>query len=373
MSTFSENKRGWKYDFVRKGRRYQSGYYRTKSEAMEAEAKKKEELKHPHAVALGAKTGLMEKTRTDMAFLDLINRRLDHVRAYNSRRHYNEYKYLARRWTKRWHGMMCSEISREMAESFILERAKVSKDTANKEIRYLKATFNFGKRKGLIPEDPITGIEFFPVEKSVRYVPSSEDIDRVIAVADSEMQDYLWTIRDTFGRMNEVNSLRWDDVDFLERTLTLYTRKKKGGNLTPRKVPMTNRLHGILSRRFAERDKSTQWIFWHTYWSKKTGEFVKGPYSERKRSMKTLCRKAGVRYFRYHALRHAGASLMDNNNVPLGAIQKILGHENRTTTEIYLHTIGNIERHAIQVFETASKNSLSDSLSTKKSGLANQG
>jgi len=62
---------------------------------------------------------------------------------------------------------------------------------------------------------------------------------------------------------------------------------------------------------------------------------------------------------------------MGNNNVPLGAIQKILGHENRTTTEIYLHTIGNIERHAIQVFETASENSLSDSLSTKKSGLAN--
>lgn len=64
---------------------------------------------------------------------------------------------------------------------------------------------------------------------------------------------------------------------------------------------------------------------------------------------------------------------MDNNNVPLGAIQKILGHENRTTTEIYLHTIGNIERHAIQVFETASENSLSDALSSKKSGLANQG
>jgi len=62
---------------------------------------------------------------------------------------------------------------------------------------------------------------------------------------------------------------------------------------------------------------------------------------------------------------------MGNNNVPLGAIQKILGHENRATTEIYLHTIGNIERHAIQVFETASENSLSDSLSTKKSGLAN--
>jgi hypothetical protein len=30
---------------------------------------------------------------------------------------------------------------------------------------------------------------------------------------------------------------------------------------------------------------------------------------------------------------------MDSENVPIGSIQRILGHENRTTTEIYLHSI----------------------------------
>ncbi len=54
--------------------------------------------------------------------------------------------------------------------------------------------------------------------------------------------------------------------------------------------------------------------------------------------MKTLCKKADVPYFRFHALRHAGASLMDNAGAPTGTIQKILGHENRKTTEIYLHS-----------------------------------
>jgi integrase len=53
--------------------------------------------------------------------------------------------------------------------------------------------------------------------------------------------------------------------------------------------------------------------------------------------MKTLCRMAGIRYFRFHALRHSGASVMDASNVPIGSIQRILGHENRKTTEIYLH------------------------------------
>ena len=68
--------------------------------------------------------------------------------------------------------------------------------------------------------------------------------------------------------------------------------------------------------------------------------------------MKSLCRKAGVQYFRFHALRHFGASMLDHANVPIGSIQRILGHENRTTTEIYLHSIGDAEREAMDVLNS---------------------
>ena len=73
--------------------------------------------------------------------------------------------------------------------------------------------------------------------------------------------------------------------------------------------------------------------------------------------MKTLCEKAGVQYFRFHPLRHSGASIMDGHNVPIGAIQRLLGHENRKTTEIYLHSIGEMERDAMVVFERAREKS----------------
>jgi integrase len=83
--------------------------------------------------------------------------------------------------------------------------------------------------------------------------------------------------------------------------------------------------------------------------------------------MRTLCNRAGVRYFRYHALRHFGASLLEQANVPIGSIQRLLGHENRTTTELYLHSIGESERQAMDVlnerFETFSH---SDSHTKKK-------
>ncbi len=78
-----------------------------------------------------------------------------------------------------------------------------------------------------------------------------------------------------------------------------------------------------------------------------------GPCQDRKKLMRMLFKKPGVRYFRFQPLRHGGASVIERNNVPIGTIQRILGHEKRTTTEIYLHSIGNAEREAMAVFASA--------------------
>jgi integrase len=79
------------------------------------------------------------------------------------------------------------------------------------------------------------------------------------------------------------------------------------------------------------------------------------PYKDRKGIIRILCKKANVKYFRFHALRHAGASLMDSKGVNIGSIQRILGHENRSTTDIYLHSIGDSERVAMDIFERANQ------------------
>ena len=129
---------------------------------------------------------------------------------------------------------------------------------------------------------------------------------------------------------------------------------------------MSERLYQILSRRYANRDKRKPWVFWHRYWDRKNKEWVEGPYKDRKKIMKNLCRKAGVRYFRFHPLRHFGASILDQGKAPIGAIQRILGHENRSTTEIYLHSIGEAEREAMKILDREIKeNSHTDSHTEK--------
>jgi integrase len=246
-------------------------------------------------------------------------------------------------------------------EDYILERRKISASAANREIRYLRATFNFLKRKKFIPDNPVEGIEFFPEEKKLKYVPIPEDVDRVIAVAAQEERDYLLTMRDTMGRMGEINRLTWNDVNLEQQFVVLYTRKKKGGHLTPRKVAMTQRLYEVLSRRHKEREEKIPWVFWHIY-TNQAGEKITGTFRDRHKFMRSLCQKAGVKYFRFHALRHASASVLDQRGARLGDIQRILGHENRKTTEIYLHSISDDQREAIATLEQSPAKSLTQSL-----------
>jgi integrase len=205
-------------------------------------------------------------------------------------------------------------------------------------------------------------VEFLPVERKIKYIPPLEHIEKVLSAADDETRQYLITISDTMGRISEINRLTWDDVDLENGYLVLYTRKKKGGHLPPRKVPLTERLAVNLEERFQKKMSDCPWVFYTSYVDSRTKRKVVTPFRRYRRTiLKTLCRKVGVKPFTFHTLRHAGASIMDNNNAPIAAIQRILGHENRTTTEIYLHTMRDAERLAISVYEDALKKSHTDS------------
>jgi len=239
-----------------------------------------------------------------------------------------------------------------MIEGYIFKRSEVSACVANKELQYLRALFNYGIKRKLINVNPTDDIEFLPVEIKKRYIPSKVDVLKVINVADPDTQQYLWTIVLTAGRVGEINGLSWEDVNFKERYVTLWTRKRKGGNREPRNVPMVQKLYDMLWDRFEKRNSDIPWVFWHTYWDRKLGQYVRGKYNDRKKIMKSLCKKAEVQYFRFHALRHLTASILDDMGVPIGAIQRILGHQNRRTTEIYLHSVGEAEREAMKKLDS---------------------
>ncbi len=239
---FVREKKKWRYDFMKKGQRYSECIFKSKKDAKRAEAKRREEVENPELQ-------MVTEDPTDMGFFELTNFWLDNLKEYRSERHYQDAIYFAKRWCSNWKEVQCNEMTMEDIQKYLLKRKKdVSPISANKDLRLLRSLFNFGIKppRKWIENNPTDGIEFFPVIKNEKYVPPKEDVLKVINLAEPDTQDYLWTIVCTMGRMTEINRLEWKDVNLEDKYLVLYTRKKKGGHLTPRRIPLNHMLFELL-------------------------------------------------------------------------------------------------------------------------------
>ena len=106
--------------------------------------------------------------------------------------------------------MTVHQVTPTLISKYIIAlKNSISAYTANKELGALRALYNYGinpPNKWFF-DNPTDGIEFFSVEKRAKYVPPVDDVIRVILASEGEVQDYLWTIALTLGRMSEVNRM----------------------------------------------------------------------------------------------------------------------------------------------------------------------
>lgn len=130
-------------------------------------------------------------------------------------------------------------------------------------------------------------------------------------------------------RLGEIVNLRWDDnVDLVKGFIHLknrdnFTLKARGR----RSVPLNMTAIRILSA----MEKSTAFVF-----SDRKGQPLKAGYVSK--CFKKQVRQVGLpESIHFHTLRHTGASLLVQQNVPIVYVQKILGHSSVRTTEIYTH------------------------------------
>lgn len=164
----------------------------------------------------------------------------------------------------------------------------------------------------------------------------------------------------TGARPGEIRTLTWDDVDFSRGSITLWTRKRKGGERQPRIINMSEQLVDLLRRRFKER-KSEEWVF--------INEETGNPFTRQSRPIKylmeRLCERAGeerkkrdpdadpIKPFTLYALRHFVATrLRDSGKANRYEIQHILGHMHSDTTDRYLRSLAPDVKEAIQSLDS---------------------
>ena len=225
----------------------------------------------------------------------------------------------------------------------VLDYLQVQNETrsgyaANKDRKNLLAAWNWGiKYLGMPSLNPYL-VDRFPEERQRRYIPPEKDFWEVFGLTEGQDRLMLLAYLHLAARKKELFRLRWDDLDFGQSRIQLGTRKRVGGSMEYDWLPMTDELFGDLLKH--RQSSQSDWVFPNP----NTGM----PYTSRQRWMRQSCKRAGVRAFGLHAIRHLTASILAQANVPMIEIQGILRHKNLATTERYIRRLSDL-RQALRV------------------------
>jgi integrase len=277
----------------------------------------------------------------------LLTRRLQWLKEHRSPKHAKDNEYLfsqALKYSPEWVNKPALEITIEevvkCAEKWAadLQCRKKSRVTVNKAMVARQSAWNcpWGSRPAprKYPFNPFSDVERFSIEKPAKILPADKKAKAVLKAAEGEGRLYLEVLKGTGARPGEARLLKWDDVyiDQKPYSVILYTRKKKDGSRTPRRILIDNRLASIL-RKWHEWNLEAVYLF-----QQATREIPRDKHWATN-VQKKACEAAGVPYFNPHCWRHWFTSKLVEDNEDLVKIQKKLGHETIATTAKYTHEL----------------------------------
>lgn len=131
----------------------------------------------------------------------------------------------------------------------------------------------------------------------------------------------IWILLDTGLRVSELSNLKKDNINWQSHRLTIYGKGGPYGSTTKRRIlNMSPRIQPLIEGHFALHDS--------------LGIGVRAI----QRLVKRVANKARVsRLVTPHVLRHSFAVASVQKGISLPALQRALGHDRLTTTEIYLN------------------------------------
>ncbi|MDA2931414.1 tyrosine-type recombinase/integrase [Acidobacteria bacterium AH-259-O06] len=153
--------------------------------------------------------------------------------------------------------------------------------------------------------------------------PLTQDEANRIASACELFEEKLvvWTLLDTGLRISELAGLKKTNLDWQAHRIMVYGKGGPCGTRTKRRVlPLSPRTQPLIEGHFALHES-----------------FAMSPRNIQ-RLLKRVANRASIsRPVSPHVLRHIFALTAVQKGISLPALQRLLGHDHLTTTEIYLN------------------------------------
>ncbi len=334
-----KTKSGYRIQFQHLGQRYSKSGFATRKEAIKWEVKKREQLEKeaqtPPSPPMqsASDSGPLTLEALMVKYLRLAERGLaEKTLAYR--------KTVFRRFLSHVGNVLAISIRAEAVEEYLLTRP--TNHNFNKDRTELMRLFSWAHRRQMVSTNPVYLVEKLSVEKQKKVIPIPQDMAKMLVAAGPD-RPLLLVLFHTMARIDEVLRLKWEDVNFQEKAIRLWTRKRRGGNWEFDWLPMNEDLEAVLWGLWNKREQD-EWVFFNRLQGTR--------YLYRPKLMATICRRAGVPKYGFHTIRHFVASyLYDKKKVSLPVISKLLRHKSLQTTERYLQAIDPRFRETMRLLE----------------------
>ncbi|MFX0198639.1 MAG: tyrosine-type recombinase/integrase [Candidatus Hodarchaeota archaeon] len=300
------------------------------------------------------------RRKREILFDDMVKLFLrDHSQP--NKRSYRDDIYRVKRLLDTFGGKALSEISTQDIERFKARLAReVSPATVNRHLTLLKTILNKAVEWGKTEANPAKGVKLFRENNQrVRFLSDDEEV-KLEPVFPSKYWHLVEFAIHTGMRKSEMFNLRWTDINFQTRVITIP--RSKSGEM--RHIPMNDRIVEIL-RGLPSRMKG-EWVF-----PSLTGTTPMGGDNFTKRVFDPTLKKAGIEDFRWHDLRHTFASRLVMKGNDLTTVRELMGHKDIKMTLRYSHLSPAHKMSAVQSLIQSKKEGQTETGTdtTKKEGL----
>lgn len=215
--------------------------------------------------------------------------------------------------------------------------------TINRYLFVLSAVIHYAEERGYnIPKIKISRYKLKEKAENVKYLPNWETAQKIIDAAAPHLKPIIYTALYTGLRLGNILNLKWENVDFINRTINIMVkdRTKDGGkNLS---VPMIDKLIDILK----ELPHCSEYVF--TYKGKRIGKIETAWHNVFYKPHTKELKNPELKYINFHTLRHTAGTWILKQTGNLKITQQILGHSDIKTTIKYAHVLDEQKRSALE-------------------------
>lgn len=253
-------------------------------------------------------------------------------------------------WTLSKFGKSCTEISADDIRVYIalrLTRDGISKVSANNEILCLRTFYSWLNVEGILQTNPMLKIDRIKTDKIKKKAFTDLECEKLRDSCRTSLETAIVEVLLSTGcRVSELCGIRIDDIE--QGKCIVHGKGNKD-----RTVYFTAKAELAIKKLLEERKDTNPYLFpsgvnlgenlehekraspdWYKY-PELIGEGMrdKGAIES---TVRKIGKRAGVENVHPHRFRRTSATLALRRGMPIELVSKMLGHEQLTTTQLYL-------------------------------------